>query len=149
MVSDCFVRFHPFWSAFYTKRLAESQTFFQISAFMHYDCHVNVHNHVITSCVHVPKKRLIFCRQQKIIADVCETFSREFFIFQKCVGFPQRKRQHSIDSGRAIRLSRTSTCSCLDFVKFILHDTVTLCTVHLVLVAQPPPSGKQNHPLST
>ena len=38
--------------------------------------------------------------------------------------FPPRKRQHSVDSGRAIRASQASTFSSLDFVKFLLPDTV-------------------------
>ena len=37
--------------------------------------------------------------------------------------FPPRKRQHSVDSGRAIRASQASTFSSLDFVKFLLPDT--------------------------
>ena len=37
--------------------------------------------------------------------------------------FPPRKRQHSVDSGRAIRSSQASTFSSLDFVKFLLPDT--------------------------
>ena len=37
--------------------------------------------------------------------------------------FPQRKRQHSVDSGRAIRSFTASTFSSLDFVKFLLPDT--------------------------
>ena len=37
--------------------------------------------------------------------------------------FPQRKRQHSVDSGRAIRSFTASTFSSLDFVKFLFPDT--------------------------
>ena len=37
--------------------------------------------------------------------------------------FPLKKRQHSVDSGRAIRASQASTFSSLDFVKFLLPDT--------------------------
>ena len=40
--------------------------------------------------------------------------------------FPPRKRQHSVDSGRAIRASHASTFSSLDFVKFLLPDTVVM-----------------------
>ena len=40
--------------------------------------------------------------------------------------FPPRKRQHSVDSGRAIRSSQASTFSSLDFVKFLLPDTVVM-----------------------
>ena len=42
--------------------------------------------------------------------------------------FPPRKRQHSVDSRRAIRASQASTFSSLDFVKFLLPDTVVVGT---------------------
>ena len=74
MVSDGFVRFRPFWSAFYRKTLAGNQMFFpQISAFFHSHCHVNVHHYFLESCVHFLKKIFDFLQAKKVSAMSAKT----------------------------------------------------------------------------
>ena len=69
------------------------------------------------------KKRLIFCRRKKYQRCLRKQLFVIYLLFSKMCHFPPRKRQHSVDSGRAIRASHASTFSSLDFVKFLLPDT--------------------------
>ena len=129
MVSDGFVRFRPFWSAFYRKTLAGNQMFFpQISAFFHSHCHVNVHHHVLESCVHFLKKRLIFCRRKNLSAMSAKRSPGHFFNVSKNVSFSPLDNTATQRRPRACDPFISSVYFLgLDFGTFLLPDTVVTC----------------------